>query len=243
MFKFHLLRTGRDLISHLILILLPIIIISFLSFVFTSDILNMGAGAGRNQLITSLAIGMALTFQIYGASLSVETLGQDLLTPMHNRLLATPFNPRKIVLSVVSTSIIVSYLQTVVIILFSIIILGAKYMNLVPILIVLLVSVIFNQLLGVVILFLMKKTATTLAITSLYASLAPMIAGLYFPLPDTKLFNILRNYSNPMSLAHTAIRGIMEQDIQQILIGVTPLLVLIVILYAVLKPLSKKVIL
>ncbi|WP_313339660.1 ABC transporter permease [Sedimentibacter sp.] len=241
MFKFHLLRSGRDLIGHLILIFLPILLIALFAYINKTQFGYLGADL--SHITTVLTIGFALTFQIYGSAISFETLGQDFLTPMHDRLLAAPVNPRKIVLSVMFTGIIVSFLQTLLIILFSIIVLDAKFNNLVLILIVMLISVIFNQLLGSVILFLTKKVNTATAITSLYGVVAPILTGLYFPLPDNRILNLFKDYLTPMSLANTAIYGIINEDIKNIIIGVTSLLVLIVILYISIKPLSKKVIL
>jgi ABC-2 type transport system permease protein len=237
-----MLRSSKDLFGHLILIFLPIILISFFSYVYSNDIINVGAGVDLSKLSTMLTIGFALTFQIYGSALSFETLGRDFLTPIHDRLLSAPVNPRKLVLSVMFTGTLVSFLQTLIIMIFSIIILDAKFNYLIPILIVLLISVVFNQLFGTVILFLTKKVNTATAITSLYGIIAPMIAGIYFPLPDTKFLNLLKDYLTPMSLAQTAIFGIINQDIENILLGVTPLLVFIVILFILIKPLSKKVI-
>lgn len=241
MFKFHLLRSGRDWFGNLILIFLPIILISFFSYINKTQYAYLGIDL--SQITTVLTVGFALTFQIYGSAISFETLGQDFLTPMHDRLLASPVNPRKIVLSVLFTSIIVSFLQTSFIILFSIIVLDAKFKNLILILIVMLISVVFNQLLGAVILFTAKKVNTATSVTSLYGIVAPILIGLYFPLPDNRILNLFKDYLTPMSLANTAIYGIIDGNTKNIIIGVTSLLTLIVILYIVIKPLSKKVIL
>ena len=111
MLKFYILRSSKEILGHLILILLPILLISIFNYVNSSY--NIGA---INSVLT---IGFALTFQIYGSALSFETLGQDFLSPMRNRLLATPVNPTKIVLSILFSGTIVSFLQTFVVLIFS----------------------------------------------------------------------------------------------------------------------------
>jgi ABC-2 type transport system permease protein len=241
MIKFYLLRFTRDLFGHIILIILPIALIAFFNYVYTNNIIS--ASVDITKLSSFLTIGMALTFQIYGSAISFETLGEDFLTPKSDRLLATPVNPRKIVLSVLFTSILLSFMQTAVIVLFSILVLDSTYYHLIFVLLILLISAVFNQLFGVVILFSTKKVRTATAITSLYGIISPIIAGLYFPLPDTKLFHFLGDYATPMSLAQTAIFGIMNQDTMKIIIGVVPLLIIIVFLFILIAPLSKKVIL
>lgn len=217
MFKFHILRVSKELLGHLILVFLPILLISFFYYVNSSAILTSGAAINTTEVSTVLTIGFALTFQIYGSAISFETFGHDFLSPIHDRLLAAPVSPRKIVFSVLFTGIVVSFLQTIVI-------------------------VIFNQLFGTVILFLTKKVKTATAITSLYGVLAPIIMQLYFPLPDTKIFNLLEKYLTPISLAKTATFGILNQNYRDLLAGLIPLMILIVILFILIKPLSRKVI-
>lgn len=243
MFKFHILRSSRDLFGHLILICLPILLISIFSFIYSGEMIDTGAVMDTAELSTVLATGFALTFQIYGAALSFETLGQDFLSPLHDRLLASPVNPRKIVTSVLFTSITVSFLQTLVIIIFSIIILDAKFKYLYAVLLVLLLSVIVNQLIGTIILFLTKKVRSANAITTLYGCIAPVIAGLYFPLPRGGIFDLMKNYLTPMSLAQTAIFGIINGDYMNIAIGIIPLVLIAVVLFMLIKPLIRKVIL
>ena len=237
MLRFYILRASKELLGHFILIFLPILLISFFYYVNSGN-----ATVNAAELSTVLTIGFALTFQIYGSAISFETLGHDFLSPIHDRLLAAPVNPRKIVFSILFTGIVVSFLQTIVIVIFSINILNARFDYLVPILLILLVSVIFNQLFGTVVLFLTKKVRTATAITSLYGVVAPIITGLYFPLPDTRIFDLLGRYLTPMSLAQTAIFGILNQNLKDVLAGLVPLVILIIILFMLIKPLSRKVI-
>lgn len=235
MLKFYTLRSARDIFCHIILILLPILLISFFSYIYSRY--NIAA------VTPLLTIGFALTFQIYGSALSFETLGQDFLSPMRNRLLATPANPVKIVLSILFSGIIVSFLQTFVVLIFSATILYIKFNNLFLILLVMLISVVFNQLFGCIILFLSKNVKTANSVTTLYGIVAPILAGLYFPLPDNIIINLFEKYLTPMALAQTAILGVMDNNLKNIAIGTIPLIILSLILFLLIKPLSKKVIL
>lgn len=242
MFKFHLFRSSRDIFGHIILILLPILLIAFFNYVYSSEFFDLGPTLDMSQLLTVLTIGFALLFQIYGSGLSFETLGSDFLTPMHDRILATPVNPRKIVLSVMFTGTLVSFLQTLAVVLFSMIVLHARFDHIILVLLVLLISVIFNQLLGTVILFSTKKVSTANIITTLYGIIAPFTVGLYYPLPDNPLLNFMKDYGTPMGLAQKAIFGVINQNLLNVLLGLVPLLVMIMILFILIKPLSKKVI-
>ncbi len=242
MFRFYLIRTLRDIVGHIILIFLPVILISFFEFIYGAGILQMKL---PNENLTTglvLAIGFSLTFQIYGSSYSLEILGSDFLTPMHDRLLATPERPRKLVMSILFTSIIVSFLQTLMVILYSLFVLKIQFVLLPAILVVLLISVIFNQLFGSILLFLLKSVKNASSVIVLYGIAAPMIAGLYFPLPEGIASEIMKRYLTPMSLAQTAIYGIINKDYSDIIIGLAPIITLSILLFILIKPLSKRVI-
>ncbi|HLV10534.1 MAG TPA: ABC transporter permease [Halanaerobiales bacterium] len=242
MVKFHLLRSSRDFVGHIILILIPIVLISIFNYIYSSNLIPTDAMVDSVEIPVILTIGFALTFQIYGAAISFETLAQDFLTPMHDRLMAAPVNPRKMISSVLLSSIIVSFLQTVVIVIFSMIIFKARFESLWAILLVLLLSVIVHQLIGTVIIFLSKNVKTSNAVTTLYGSIAPILIGLYFPLPELQIFELLKKYSTPTSLARTAIIGIIKNNSMDILIGILPLILIGVLLFILLRPLSKKVV-
>lgn len=242
MFSFHLKRTGMDIVGHLMLLILPLVLITFLSYVFSNGIVSSGVPIDISLVSTPLTIGAALTFQIYGAALSFETLGEDFFTPMQDRLLACPANPRKIIMSILSTCSIVSFLQTIVIIIFSMIVLDAKYSNISIIIILMFLSVVFNQLLGSVILFFAKKVSTASGVMTFYGIIAPMITEVYFPLPDNKIFNFIKRYLAPMGLTKTAITGAIQGNVKDVILATIPLLVYIIVLFILLKPLIKKII-
>jgi ABC-2 type transport system permease protein len=203
--------------------------------------IDTGTPVDLAEATTMLTIGFALTFQIYGTALSFENLSNDFFTPKHDRLLASPVSPQKIVASILFTSILVSFLQTLVIVFFSIVILKTKFESLFLVLLVLLISVMVNQLIGTTLLFITKKTRTTSAITIFYGIIAPIISGLYFPLPEGKILDLMKSYLTPMSLAQTAIQGIIHSDYKAILLGATPLVIIVVALFMLINPLSKRV--
>jgi ABC-2 type transport system permease protein len=241
MFIFNLKRSARDLFGHLILIGFPVVLIAFFNFIYTKSSIFSGIHGQSLPFLTVLTIGFALTFQIYGASLSFETIGSDFFSPMKDRLSASPGDLRMLVISILTTAAIVSFLQTLVVILFSVLILKAPLPMLHLVLPVMMLSIVFHQLLGSVIMLASGSVKTSNAILSTYGSVAPMLIGLYFPLPNTAFFSIVRNYSTPMALANTAIKGIIGNDTSRILSALIPLLALTILLFLLMRPLIKKV--
>ena len=240
MFKFHFTRGMRDIVGHLILICFPVLLIAFFNFIFSGAMLQVDMQDTPLSYLTALTIGFALTFQIYGASVSFEVLGEDFFTPKHDRLLASPAEPRSIVVSTLVVGCLVSFLQTLVVLLFSSLILKANLGRLYLTLPIFLLSVVFNQLLGTVILMLSRSVKTSNSILTIYGAIVPMSVGLYFPLPRNQFFELLKTYLSPVALANSAILGVMEDQPRLVAIGVGALILMSLGLYAVLRPLVRR---
>lgn len=242
MIRFHLLRGARDWMGHLILIMLPVILISFFFFIIRQDIAGTEAEAFLPEIAVFLSIGFALTFQIYSTANSYEVLDQDFLTPMRNRLLASPALPVRLVFSILLSGIIVSFLQTLVVLLFTSLAYDAAYGSLPFVLLILLLSMVFHHLLAAVILLWTCSPKKAGAVITLYAIVAPMLLGLYFSMPALRIFELFEKYLLPVSLANTAIKGVMEKSTADVLIGVLPLLALSIALLLLIGPLTRKVV-
>ncbi|MEA4859186.1 MAG: ABC transporter permease [Sphaerochaeta sp.] len=242
MIGFHLKRASHDLIGQVILILFPLVLIFFFDFLYRNIGIETGMEIGSQNRATVLAIGFALTFQIYASAMSFETLSEDLFTPMHDRLFSTPAEGRSLVLSVLLSGTVVSFMQSCVVLVFSMLILGASFPNFPFVLAIILLSVLFNQLLGTVLLLFCGSPKAANIVTTVYGSVVPMLVGLYFPLPKSALVRFLRLYGTPMSLANTASLGVMEGDWLQAIITIGPLVGLSVVLFVLLKGLVRRVV-
>ncbi|HKM07206.1 MAG TPA: ABC transporter permease [Sphaerochaeta sp.] len=241
MIAFHIKRSAKDLIGNAILILFPLVLIFFFDYLYKTIDIQTGMEVAGQQRLTLLVIGFALTFQIYGAALSFETLSEDLYTPMHDRLFASPVEGRSLVLSVLISGTVVSFLQSLLIALFSAVVLGAHFPGLPLVLCILLVSVVFNQLLGTILLLLVGSPKVANIVTTIYGSVTPMLIGLYFPLPATAAFRFIRLYGTPVSLANTASIRAMEGNFTSMVLVMVPILIAIALLLLCLKPLVRRI--
>jgi len=226
MYRFNLIRGSRDLVGHMILIAFPVILIAFFDYIYRQAPAYTGLEGTSYSYLTVLAIGFALTFQIYGAGLSFENIAVDFFSPIRYRIQATPCDPRRLIMAILISGMIVGFLQSLVVLLFATLFLGAMIPLFPFILPIMAISIIFHHLLGSVIMVLSGSVKTANVILSIYGGVAPMFAGLYFPLPDTPLFHFLRKYLTPMALGNTASLGILGKDISLTLSGLIPLIVL-----------------
>lgn len=240
MFKFHFIRGMRDWAGHLILIAIPVLLIAFFNYVFSGAQFQFSQGAGPIPFLSALTIGFALTFQIYGASVSFEVIGDDFLSPKKDRLLSSPAEPRTIVMSTIAVGCAVSFMQTLAVLLFASLALKAQIGAVGFALPIFALSVVFNQLLGTVVLVLCGSVKVANGILTIYGALAPMAVGLYFPLPNTGFFSFVREYVGPMALANTAILGAMEGDFAKVSVGVAILAVMSLGLFFTLPSLIRR---
>jgi ABC-2 type transport system permease protein len=231
----------RDVVGHLILISIPVILIVLFKVIFTGDLLDAVLPDQSVSYTTILTVGFILMFQIFGSAISFETLAVEFFSPMADRLLSTPADPRRLVVSVLVTSTAVSLLQTCVVMLFSVIVMNTEALLFVRALPVFFIAIVFNQLLGTFILMLTGTAGAANTITSIYGSIAPMTIGLYFPLPDTAFFELLRTYLTPMALANTAVLSVIKGNLSEALLSASILIVLNVLLFAGLRPMIRRI--
>ncbi len=241
MYRFNLIRGSRDIVGHMILIAFPVILIAFFGYIYRQAPEYTGLDGTSYPYLSVLAIGFALTFQIYGAGLSFENIASDFFSPIRYRIQATPCEPRRLVIAILISGMIVGLLQSLVVLSFATLFLGAM-IPLFPFIIpIMAISVIFHHLLGSVIMVQSGSVKTANILLSIYGGIAPMLAGLYFPLPDTRLFLIVRRYLTPMALGNTASLGILGKDLSLMLSGLIPLLALTGGVFLLLRQSIKKV--
>ncbi len=239
MLKFYFTRSMREIVGHLILIGIPVVIIAFFNFVFR-DIFQPPGQLLPIPYLTVITVGFALTFQIYGASLSFEVLGADFFSSMRDRLMASPAEPRGLVVAIIGSGCLISFLQTLAVLLFSSIVLEADLGSLHLTIPIFMISVIVNQLLGTAILLLSRSTKVANSVITIYGSIVPMTVGLYFPLPDGAFVRVLSRYLSPMALANTAILGAMEGNLSVALSTTAVLAVIGIALFVVMRPLVRR---
>lgn len=206
MFRFYGLRILKDYLGHIILIGLPVVMISVNTYLATQN------GEPQEVVAWYVALVFILMFQVFGGAYAFEGLEHDFYTPFKNRLRAAPVNPVRFILTHLSYSMITGYLQSLVIMLYVVLVYGVSIPNWGLVLLVFLIAVIFAQLLGGVLLMLLKKGNKAQVGITLYAILGTFAGGMFFPLPDTRLTSFLERYSSPLAWSRTAVNAFMASD-------------------------------
>ncbi len=236
MVRFYFLRLLKDYLGHAILLGLPVFLIAVLTYI------NDPTQAQWPEISRFVSIGFILMFQIFGGAYTFEGLQEDFLTAKKDRLNATPVAPIKIVLTQIVFSTVITYLQTLIILVFTIVFFGAEFSNIPLLLLLFLLSAFAAQLLGGVLLFLLKSGNKAQVTITLYAIFAPVLAGFNFQLPQNRITPYLERYSTPLALTRTGIHGLLDQNYTDVVIGFSSMMGFIVILMVLLNKFSKEVI-
>ncbi|MFW5892964.1 MAG: ABC transporter permease [Bacillota bacterium] len=236
MLRFYMLRLLKDYLGHAILIGLPIFLIAMLTYINAPD------QTGWPEISRHITILFVVMFQIFGAAYTFEGIEADFLGPMKDRLHATPANPMHLVVIQIAFSTLVSLIQSFILIVFSMVLFDAAFERLFAIMGFLVLSALAAQILGGVLVMLLKSASKAQVVITLYAIFAPMLAGLNFSLPDHAITPYLERYSSPIAWTRTGLEGILNGEGSDTLFGVLSLLALIAILTVLLRQVSKKVI-
>ena len=237
MVRFYFMRILKDYLAHAIFIGLPVFLIATLTYINAPDQANWPEAS------RVIAILFILMFQIFGASYTFEGLQKDFLSPMKDRLHATPVNPAWLVVIQIAYSTLASLLQSMVLIGFTIIFFDAAFENIPGLLGILILSALSAQLLGGLLVLITKSAAKSQVVMTLYAIIAPILAGLNFELPDSNVKPYIEKYSSPVAWANRGLEGVHTGNADSIMFSVLMLIGFAVVLGTLIRHFAKKVIL
>ncbi len=236
MMRFYLMRVLKDYLGHLILIGLPVALIYLMVSVNTE-----AGNPDREAAALYIGIVYIIMFQAFGAAYAFEGLEHDFFKPFKARLLAAPVKPYRFVLANIVFSIVIGYAQSLVLLAYVMLVFNASVPGLGFVMLILLLGVIVAQLFGSVAVLLLKKAAKAQALMTLYVIGGMLLAGVFFPLPESDMTIFLSKYSSPVAWTHYAAYGVIEGISSQVFVGVSLLMSVAVLALITVVLLSKRV--
>jgi len=236
MMRFYLMRVLKDYLGHLILIGLPVALIYLMVSVNTE-----AGNPDREAAALYIGIVYIIMFQAFGAAYAFEGLEHDFFKPFKARLLAAPVKPYRFVLANIVFSIVIGYAQSLVLLAYVMLVFNASVPGLGFVMLILLLGVIVAQLFGSVAVLLLKKAAKAQALMTLYVIGGMLLAGFFFPLPESDMTIFLSKYSSPVAWTHYAAYGVIEGISSQVFVGVSLLMSVAVLALITVVLLSKRV--
>ena len=215
MFRFYALRILKDYLGHIILIGLPVVLISIMV------VINQEVSQVDDVGPVALFIGIIyiIMFQGFGSAYTFEGLEHDFFKPFKDRLRAAPVHPMRFVVMNILFSIVISFLQSLVLLAYVVIVFGSNIPKVGFVILVLFLGVILVQLMASVCILVFKKASKAQAFITIYIIISMIIAGFFFPLPETGFTIFLSRYSSPLAWTHLASYGFIDGVMKDAFIG------------------------
>jgi hypothetical protein len=204
--RFSVLRMLRDPVSTIILLAMPLIIIPILGAIFSNVPASSSYLKGAPNIMTVVATGMVVMFQLFGGRYSMEGTKDSLLSVRKWRIYSAPCAPGIHAMGILAASTLVSMLQGFLLVAFSRLFLGVRWGSLGAVVLVMLGTALLAQLVNVALLLLTRNYGAAATLGWMFAWGSTALGGLIFPLPtDRPFWRFMVTYGTPYSLAQTAV--------------------------------------
>ncbi|WP_026477413.1 ABC transporter permease [Alkaliphilus transvaalensis] len=219
---FMLKRMLRGYVGLVMLTVLPLALITVLGLI---------AGNGVDEklgipIMDGIAITMVFATQLFGGNYSMEYIISDLLSSNKWRMNSLPYNSSIHAFAIVLSCTIFTALQGLVIVLFTQWVYGVNWGNIGLVIVVLLALSTLSHLAFVVLVLWMKNHKTAGNVSTWLGLISIVLAGVWFPMPETGILSVISTYGNPLSLSQNAVYAIITGD------GISRGIVSVVILIA-----------
>jgi len=185
---------------------MPLIIIPILGAIFSNVPASSSYLKGAPNIMTVVATGMIVMFQLFGGRYSMEGTKDSLLSVRKWRIYAAPCAPGIHAMGILAASTLVSMLQGFLLIIFTRVALNVRWGSLGVVVLVMLGTALLSQLVNLALLLLTRNYGAAATLGWAFAWGSTALGGLMFPLPmDRPFWRFMVTYGTPYSLAQTAV--------------------------------------
>jgi ABC-2 type transport system permease protein len=204
--RFSVLRMLRDPVSTIILLVLPLAIIPILGAIFSNIPFDSGYLKGAPNMMTFVATGMIVMFQLFSGRYCMDGTRDSLLSVRRWRIVAAPCPPGIHAMGILIASTLFSLLQGFLLVAFTRVALDVRWGNLGVVALVLLGCSLLAQLVNLAMLLATRNYGASATLGWMFAWGSAALGGLIFPLPtDRPFWRFMVTWGTPWSLAQTAV--------------------------------------
>jgi linearmycin/streptolysin S transport system permease protein len=204
--RFSVLRMLRDPVGMIILLGIPLPLIPILGAIFANIPADASYLKGAPNMMTFVATGMIVMFQLFSGRYSVDATRDSLLSVRKWRIYSAPCAPGIHALGILAASTFVSMLQGFLLVAFTRVFLDVRWGNIGVVVIIMLGTALLAQLVNLALLLLIRNIGAAATLGWVFAWGSAALGGLIFPLPtDRPFWRFMVTYGTPYSLAQTAV--------------------------------------
>jgi hypothetical protein len=204
--RFSALRMLRDPASTIVMLGMPLVIIPILGAIFANVPVYGSFLKGAPDIMTIVATGMIVMFQLFSGRYSMDHTRDSLLSQRKWRIHSAPCAPGIHALGIIAAGTLFSMLQGSLLVAFTRVALNVRWGSVGVVILVLLGASLLAQLVNVTLLLLFRSYAPAATVAWMFAWGSAALGGLIFPLPaDRPFWRFMVTYGTPYSLAQTAV--------------------------------------
>lgn len=214
---FMLRRMLRGYLGVVMLTVLPLVLITVLGMI-AGNAINEKSGI---PMMDGIAITMVLATQLFGGNYTMEYVRNDFLSSNKWRMASLPYNPHTHAFAIVLTSSLFTALQGFVTVLFTQWVYGVNWGNIGLVLLVIMAISTLSHLVYVVLVLGVKNYKTAEGAGTWFGMISIVLAGVWFPMPQTGVIGVISTYVSPLSLGQNAVYAIITgEDISKGILSV-----------------------
>lgn len=205
--KFTALRMVRNYIVLLLLLVVPIFLITFFSFILSGHVTEAGV-----PYIYQNALTLILVFQLFGGSIVMYLIHHDLFAENRMRMYALPINSTMYAFSIMACGAVYSIALGVTLMAYTQFVLGVTWKHWPWMIYVIALLAALSIIVSLIFTFSVKKFNVASRLSELYGVGFILLAGLFFPMPDHAFFKFMGSFGNPIGLSMLAIDAMNQAD-------------------------------
>ncbi|WP_042144557.1 multidrug ABC transporter permease [Paucisalibacillus sp. EB02] len=233
--KFTALRMIRNYIVLILLLVVPIILITFFSFILSGYVTDVGI-----PYINENAMTMVVVFQLFGGSIVMYLIHHDLFAENKMRMYVIPFNQTMYAFSIMLCGAIYSIFLGILLMVYSQFVLSVIWENWIWMTYIISLVAILSIIVCLIFMLSVKNYKIAERLSELYGVGFVVLAGLFFPMPNHAIFEFLGSYGNPVTLAMGAIRDMSISNTSSAWFQANILLVVIIFLFIVMLMVGRR---
>ena len=204
--RFSVLRMLRDPVGTIILLGTPLLLIPILGAIFSNIHADTSYLKGAPDMMTFVATGMVVMFQLFSGRYRVDGARDSLLSVRKWRIIAAPCAPGIHAMGILAAGTLVSVMQGILLVAFSRLALDVRWGSVGVVVLVLLGCALLAQIVNLALLLATRNIGVSATLGWVFAWGSAALGGLMFPLPTTRPFwRFMVTWGTPYSLAQTAV--------------------------------------
>ncbi|MFF2887345.1 ABC transporter permease [Paenibacillus sp. NPDC057967] len=225
---FTMLRLVRNYIVLILLFLVPIVLLTFFSFILSGMMTEDGTPYADFNALT-----MVLVFQLFGGTTVMHFIHIDLFTVNRMRMFALPFNRTMYAFSIMMCGTMYSVVLGILLMIYSQFVLGIAWHSWGWVIYLITLMSVLSSIVCVIFASIAKNFKLAERLSELYGVGFVLLAGLFFPMPQNVWFDFLGSYGNPLTLAIGSVTERSSGNLAEAWFQANLLLAAIVILFIV----------